>query len=279
MGVRLENLFSRLNMDGSPGLQDSLLCHGVSGGAVGPMVETSSAMTSTSNSLHHVSHPPLHFHVSSSSSPSTSGYYSSPLPTTTSSSSQPGSSSSAGGFVSGTNSVPVAAVSGNTYHPPTSSPTPSPSSASSLHQIPSQTSLACVCSSCGCRGNCGTYGALPGYAVAGYLQSLSTDPSLFTLSPLLHLSPLIASSGSTGTGATSFSYPMVMPPPLYHHSPVSHDQHQGFAFYQPHCTNVSQKRAAESLSCYNCGVSGHRAEECKQPPMDSAQQGDDFIHS
>lgn len=293
MGVRLENLFPGLNMDGSSTLQDSVVCHGLAGGAVGLMVETSSAMTSTSNSLHHVSHPPLHFHLSSSSSPSPSGYYSC-LPTSsfssfssscpsTKSGSQPGSSSSGGGFVSMANasSVPVAAVSGNTYHPPqpTSSPSPSPSSVSSLDQSSGQPPSACVCSSCGCRGNCGTYGALPGYAAASYLQSLSAGPSLFTLGPLLHLSPLIASSSAAGTGATPFSYPMMVPPPFYRHSPVSHDQQQGFAFYQPHgiVGNGSQKRAAGNLSCYNCGANGHRAEECKQPPMDSAQQGEDFI--
>lgn len=294
-GVRLENVFPGLNMDGSSTLQDSVICRGLAGGAVGLMVETSSAMTSTSNSLHHVSHPPLHFHLSSSSSPSPSGYYfclptsSSSFPSFSSSclatkcSSQPGSASSGGGFVSmaTTNSVPVAAVSGNTYHPPqpSSSPSPSPSSASSLDPGSSQTPSGCVCSSCGCRGNCGTYGALPGYAAASYLQSLPAGPSLFTLGPLLHLSPLIASSSAAGTAATPFSYPMMVPPPLYRHSPVSHDQQPGFAFYQPHSIvgNGSQKRVAGNLSCYNCGANGHRAEECKQPPMDSAQQGEGFI--
>ncbi|XP_030282739.1 zinc finger CCHC domain-containing protein 14 isoform X1 [Sparus aurata] len=291
MGVRLENLFPALNMDGSSTLQDSGVCRGLVGGAVGLMVETSAAMTSTSNSLHHVSHPPLHFHLSSSSTPSPSGYYSCPPASSSSpfssysssscpstkSGLQSGSSTGGGGFVpmATANSVPVAAVPGNTYYPPqpTSSPSPSSSSASSLDQSSGHAPSVCVCSSCGCRGNCGTYGALPGYAAAGYLQPFSAGPSLFTLGPLLHLSPLIASSTNAGSGATPFSYPMMMPPPLYRHSPVSHDQQQSFAFYQPHGMLGSQKRAAGSLSCYNCGANGHRAEECKQPPMDSAQQG------
>ncbi|XP_074488228.1 zinc finger CCHC domain-containing protein 14 [Sebastes fasciatus] len=281
MGLRLENLFPGLNLDGSSTLQDSLVCRGLAGGAVGLMVETSSALTSTSNSLHHVSHPPLHFHLSSSSSPSPSGYYSYP-PTSFSSScpsTKSGSSNSGGGFVpmATTSSVPVAAVPGNTYYPaqPPSSPSPSPSPASSLDQSSGHAPSMCVCSSCGCRGNCGAYGALPGYAAAGYLQPFPAGPSLFTLGPLLHLSPLIASSSPAGTGATPFSYPMMVPPPLYRHSPVSHDQQQAFAFYQPHgiVGNVSQKRAAGNVSCYNCGANGHRAEECKQPAMDSAQQG------
>ncbi|XP_035858600.1 zinc finger CCHC domain-containing protein 14 isoform X5 [Sander lucioperca] len=280
--LRLENLFPGMNIDSSSTLQDSLVCRGGAGGAMGLMVETSSALTSTSNSLHHVSHPPLHFHLSSSSSPSPSGYYSYP-PTSFSSpcpSTKSGSSSSGGGgsgFVpmATANSVPVAAVPCNTYYPtqPTSSPSPSPSSASSLDQSPGHTPSMCVCSFCGCRGNCGAYGALPGYTAAGYLQPFSAGPSLFTLGPLLHLSPLLASSSTAG--ATPFSYPMMVPPPLYRHSALSPDQQQGFAIYQPHgiVGNGSQKRAAGNVSCYNCGASGHRAEECKQPAMDSAQQG------
>ncbi|KAF0041522.1 hypothetical protein F2P81_007420 [Scophthalmus maximus] len=288
MGARLENLFPSA-------LQDSAACRGPAAGAVGPLVETSSALTSTSNSLHHVSHPPLHFHLSSSSSPSPSGYYSYP-PTSSSSSSSFSSFSSSssfsspspstksgscgGGFVSMAtgSSVPVAAVPGNAYYPPqpTSSPSTSPSSGSSLDHGSGHAPSACVCSSCGCRGNCGAYGALSGYAAAGYLQPFSAGPSLFTLGPLLHLSPLLASPGAAdGTGSSPFSFPMMMPPPLYRHGPAPHDQQQGLGFYQPHgfMGNGGQKRAAGGLSCYNCGANGHRAEDCKQPPMDSAQQG------
>lgn len=294
VGVRRENLFSRVNMDGSSGLQDSVVCRGLAGGGVSLMVETSCALTSTSNSHHHVSHPPVHFHLSSSSSPSPSGFYSYPPVSSSSfasfsasssctspkSASQTGSSSGGGSYVpmATASTVPVAAVPGNTYYPPqhTSSPSPSPSSASSLDQSSGHSPSVCVCSSCGCRGNCGAYGALPGYAAASYLQPFSAGPSLFTLGPLLHLSPLIASSSTAGTGAAPFSYPMMVPPPLYRHNPLSHDQQQGFGFYQPHgiMGNGGQKRTAGNLSCYNCGAHGHRAEDCKQPPMDATQQGE-----
>ena len=255
VGARQENLYSRLTTDRSLAVQDSLLCQGLAGTAVGLMVETSSAMTSTSNSLHHVSHPPLHFHLSSSSSPAPSGYYSY-LPVSISL--HPPSSGSAG--------VPVVAVSGNSYHPrPATSSVPSPS-ASSLPQ----TSSLCACTSCGCQEKCGTYGPLPGYAVSGYLQPLAADPSLFSLGPLVHLSPLIATSNS---GASSFSYPIMVPSPIYQHNPLSHDQHQGFPFYQPHGVTGNGKRPVGPLSCYNCGSSGHKAEACKQPTMEPAQQG------
>lgn len=259
--VRQESLFSRLNMDRSLALQDSLLCPGLAGTAVGLMVETSSAMTSTSNSLHHVSHPPLHFHLSSSSPPSLSGYYSChPI----SISLHPSSSGGAG--------VAMAAASGNPHHPrPPASSVP-PSSASSLHQSPAAMPSVCACSSCGCQEACGVYGALPGYAVSGYLQPLSAEPPLFSLGPLVHLSPLIATSNS---GAASFSYPIMVPSPVYRHTPASHDQHPGVAFYQPHAVigNGGQKRGVGSLSCYNCGSSGHKAEACKQPNMEPPQQG------
>lgn len=252
VGMRQENFFSRIGVDRS--LQDPL-----AGAAVGLMVETSSATTSTSNSLNHVSHPPLHFHLSSSSSPSSSGYYSC-LPISISL--HPSGSGSAG--------VPVVPVPGNSYHPRPPTSGTSPSHASPLHQSPGQTAPLCACTSCGCQENGGVYGALPGYAVSGYLQPLSADPSLFSLGPLVRLSPLIAASNA---GSASFSYPVMVPSPLYRHGPGSHDQ--GFAFYQPQggVGGGGQKRPAASLSCYNCGSSGHKAEACKQPTMEPAQQG------
>lgn len=286
VGVRLENLFPGLNVDASSALQDSVVCGSLGGGADGLMVETSSALTSTSNSLHHVSHPPLHFHLSSSS-PSLSGYFSceprslcssSSSACLSSKSSSHAGSSSSGTFVSmaTVTSVPVAAIAGNTFYPPqpTCSPSPSPFSATSVEQSSGHTPSMCVCSSCGCQGNCGAYRALPGHAAAGYLQPFTAGPTLFTLGPLLHLSPLIPSPRSPGTGATPFSYSMMMPPPLYHPSPFTQDQQHGF--YQPHglIGSVDQKQLSGNLSCYNCGATGHRAEDCKQASMDSALQGE-----
>nr|XP_057931242.1 zinc finger CCHC domain-containing protein 14 isoform X2 [Doryrhamphus excisus] len=289
MGMRLENLFPRLKVDGSSTHHDSAGCVGLTGAGVGMMVETSCALTSTSNSLHHVSQPPLHFHLSSSSSSSPSMYYSYPpiasstpsFSTYTSScppaKSMPQSASSSGGsvFVSmaTASTVPIAAVPGHIYYPAQSSPSLSTSSGTSLEHSPSH--AHCVCSSCGCRGNCGAYGTLSGYGpTAGYLQPFTAN-SIFTLGPLLHFSPLMASSGTTGTRASPLSYPTIAPPPLYCQSPVSHDQHKSFGFYQPHgiVGHGSQKRLTGNLSCYNCGANGHRADDCKQPPMDSSQQG------
>uniref|UniRef100_A0A3Q2E7I0 Zinc finger, CCHC domain containing 14 n=2 Tax=Cyprinodon variegatus TaxID=28743 RepID=A0A3Q2E7I0_CYPVA len=258
VAARLENQFTGLSMDGYSGPQESAGSRRRPGGAVGLMVETSSALTSTSNSLHHVSQPPLLFHLSSSPT----GYHYHPA------------SSTSGALPMPTN--PTAAALGNPNYQPTTSPAPpSSSSAPSLNQSSAQSTSMCVCSSCGCHGNCSPYGTLPGYAAAGYLQPFSAGPSLFTLGPLLHLSPLIASSSTSGPGAPHFSYPMMVPPTLYRQSPTSHDQQQSTGFYQSQSTmgNGGQKRAAGNVSCYNCGGGGHRAEECKQPTMESAQQG------
>ncbi|KAG7277253.1 hypothetical protein CRUP_015301 [Coryphaenoides rupestris] len=338
-GLRLDGLFTAGHS--GDGLQDPLVCRGLmGGGAVGLMVDTSSALTSTSNSLHHVSHPPVHFHLSSAPSPS--AYYSYPAGASSfssvfssscfapysSSGSAPSSSSSkqvsltaacnisSGGrgggasyvpMVTGNNPVPAP---GSYCSPPAllSSPSPSPPSSSSSSSSSSCSSSldcsggantlghgpsACACSSCGCHGSCGVFGALPGYAAAGYLRPFSAaaaaaGPSLFTLGPLLHFSPLIASSSSsTSSPSNAFSYPLVAPQALYHHGVMSHDMHhhhqqqqqlhlqQGCGVYASHeaLRNGGAKRApGANLSCYNCGVGGHRAEDCKQPPMD-AQQG------
>lgn len=37
--------------------------------------------------------------------------------------------------------------------------------------------------------------------------------------------------------------------------------------------NGSSHKKNGNLSCYNCGASGHRAQDCKQPPMDFNRQG------
>ncbi|KFP79529.1 Zinc finger CCHC domain-containing protein 14 [Acanthisitta chloris] len=38
-------------------------------------------------------------------------------------------------------------------------------------------------------------------------------------------------------------------------------------------SNGSSHKKNGNLSCYNCGASGHRAQDCKQPPMDFNRQG------
>lgn len=236
--------------------------------------EACTAPTATSNTLHHVSHPTLHFQVSATPSPARLAQY--PNPASSSFSSSSFSTSSKPTF-SPVSAVPMAAVSGNTYStnsgsivaPPTNSPVTTETAC-----YGSNGTAACVCSSCGCSGKCGSF----------YFPHPFSGTSLFTFGPLLHFSPLLAGGGST----SPFSYPIVAPP-LYNSS-LSHDSQQnlvpppmqgflggGANVYQPYGMmgngGAGQKKAG-SLSCYNCGLSGHRAHDCKQPPMDSAPQGE-----
>ncbi|XP_022539243.2 zinc finger CCHC domain-containing protein 14 [Astyanax mexicanus] len=301
VGGRLESLFPGMSVVDSvlQGHQDSLGARGPLAGLRSPpglMVETSTALTATSNTLHHVSHPPLHLQVSPSPShPRTNQY---PHTASSSSCSSSPSLASKPAFlpvsavpVATASSVPVAAVSGNAYSINSPSIAPLSSSPISTEAVgygsgqangASSGSAVCVCSSCGCSGNCGSYGTLPA-SYGGYFPHPFSGTSVFTLGPLLHFSPLLTGSGS----ASPFSYPLVAPP-LYNSS-LSHDSQQnlvlppvqgflggGANIYQPHGImgngGTGQKKTG-NMSCYNCGLSGHRAQDCKQPPMDSTQQG------
>ncbi|MGH0136996.1 UNVERIFIED_CONTAM: hypothetical protein FKN15_062634 [Acipenser sinensis] len=251
----------------------------------GLIIETSTATTATSNTHYHMSHPPL-----------------------INSRTLPYSANTKVAF-SAVSSVPMAAVHG-TYcvnsgaspsnnHSPGSSPTLSSiaeiscySNSSTGSGISNQNSQqqGCVCSSCGCNGNCDSYSAKPAN-YASYFQHPFSGPSMITL-PFLHFSPLCNNgyiSPQQYNTTTGFSYPMV-PPPMYNSSltPDSMLSSQS-GFVMPPMQNfiagvyqaqgmtggtsgAGQKKNG-NVSCYNCGVSGHRAQDCKQPSMDLNQQG------
>ncbi|TTM68940.1 Zinc finger CCHC domain-containing protein 2 [Bagarius yarrelli] len=260
-----------------------LLCAAMSVDAPPPAhqeVETCTALTVTSNPLHHVSHPTLHFQISTTPGHARLSQYPGPgsgSSSSFSSSSCSFSSSSKPAF-SPISTVPMVAGSGNTYStnsaavvaPPTTSPVTTETACYGSAQ--SNGTTACVCSSCGCSGKCGSF----------YFPHPFSGTSLFTFGPLLHFSPVLAGSGS----ASPFSYPIVAPP-LYSNS-LSHDSQQnlvlppmqgflggGANIYQPYGmmgNGGSGQKKAGNFSCYNCGLSGHRAHDCKQPAMDSGQQ-------
>ncbi|XP_064168705.1 zinc finger CCHC domain-containing protein 14 [Anguilla rostrata] len=314
--VRLEGRFLGLSVEvAPPGLQDgSGPAHQGPLAALlsppGPMVETSVALTTTSNTLHHVTHPPLQLQLSPSLPPdpahraqhyahsrpggflpSASGV---PMATV---SSVPMATVCSISAATASSSVPMATVPGNTYcvssgavaaagaAPPSSSPGPGPGPGADGAQA--NAASVCVCSSCGCSGNCGSYSALPA-SYAGYFQHPFSGPPVFTLGPLLHLSPRLAGPHHPqqhSVSAAPFSYPLVAPP-LYSGS-LPHETQPGFVLppmqgflgggagvYQPQGmlgNGSSGHKKAGIMSCYNCGVSGHRAQDCKQPPMDSQQ--------
>ncbi|KAG5839768.1 hypothetical protein ANANG_G00208470 [Anguilla anguilla] len=292
--VRLEGRFLGLSVEvAPPGLQDgSGPAHQGPLAALlsppGSMVETSVALTTTSNTLHH------HYAHSRPGGflPSASGV---PMATV---SSVPMATVCSISAATASSSVPMATVPGNTYCVSSGAvaaagaalPAPAPALALAPPRADGAQANAasvCVCSSCGCSGNCGSYSALPA-SYAGYFQHPFSGPPVFTLGPLLHLSPLLAGPHHPqqhSVSAAPFSYPLVAPP-LYSGS-LPHETQPGFVLppmqgflgggagvYQPQGmlgNGSSGHKKAGIMSCYNCGVSGHRAQDCKQPPMDSQQ--------
>uniref|UniRef100_A0A8D0BK30 Zinc finger CCHC-type containing 14 n=3 Tax=Salvator merianae TaxID=96440 RepID=A0A8D0BK30_SALMN len=146
-----------------------------------------------------------------------------------------------------------------------------------------------VCSSCGCSGNCGSSGMTVSYA--NYFQHPFSGPSVFTF-PFLPFNPL-CSNGYINTQQynSSSAFPVVHSP---YNSGITPDSilsgQSTFAVppmqsFMAGTAGVYQTQGMISnnsgtghkkngnLSCYNCGASGHRAQDCKQPPMDFNRQG------
>ncbi|XP_014797980.1 PREDICTED: LOW QUALITY PROTEIN: zinc finger CCHC domain-containing protein 14 [Calidris pugnax] len=160
---------------------------------------------------------------------------------------------------------------------------------SSSSSSSSRTPGCMVCSSCGCSGNCGSSGMTVSYA--NYFQHPFSGPSMFTF-PFLPFNPL-CSNGYINTQQynSSTTFPVVH---TAYNSGIAPDSvmtgqstfavppMQNFmagtaGVYQAQGMMGNGNGAAHkkngNLSCYNCGASGHRAQDCKQPPMDFNRQG------
>ncbi|XP_062997305.1 zinc finger CCHC domain-containing protein 14 isoform X1 [Elgaria multicarinata webbii] len=157
------------------------------------------------------------------------------------------------------------------------------------HHHPQQPPGCMVCSSCGCSGNCGSSGMTVSYA--NYFQHPFSGPSMFTF-PFLPFNPL-CSNGYINTQQynSSSAFPMVHSPynggitpdsVMSGQSTFAVPPMQSFmagtaGVYQAQGMMSNNSGAAHkkngNLSCYNCGGSGHRAQDCKQPPMDFNRQG------
>ncbi|XP_059523114.1 zinc finger CCHC domain-containing protein 14 isoform X3 [Myotis daubentonii] len=145
-----------------------------------------------------------------------------------------------------------------------------------------------VCTSCGCSGSCGSGGLTVSYA--NYFQHPFSGPSVFPF-PFLPFSP-VCGSGYVGTqqyGNSTFPvvhspYGSSVPaePVLGGQSTFTVPPMQSFmagaaGVYQAQglvgSSNGSSHKKSGNLSCYNCGATGHRAQDCKQPSMDFNRQG------
>uniref|UniRef100_A0A6I8NN10 Zinc finger CCHC-type containing 14 n=1 Tax=Ornithorhynchus anatinus TaxID=9258 RepID=A0A6I8NN10_ORNAN len=157
-------------------------------------------------------------------------------------------------------------------------------------QPPPQQPPGCiVCTSCGCSGNCGSSGMTVSYA--NYFQHPFSGPSVFTF-PFLPFNP-ICSNGYINTQQynSGTTFPVVHSPyngnlapdsVLSGQSTFAVPPMQNFmagtaGVYQAQgmmgSSNGSAHKKSGNLSCYNCGATGHRAQDCKQPPMDFNRQG------
>ncbi|NWH60520.1 ZCHC2 protein, partial [Geococcyx californianus] len=156
--------------------------------------------------------------------------------------------------------------------------------------LPPQQLASGPCGSCGRRCSCGTNGSLQinSYFYHNPLHGqVYRVPSFFTLPSLCNGSYLNQAHQSNGT-----QLPFFLPQSPYAnglmHDPVMGSQANygmqqmaGFGRFYPVYpapnvvanTNGSGPKKNGNVSCYNCGVSGHYAQDCKQSSMEASQQG------
>jgi hypothetical protein len=239
---------------------------------VGPL---QGSFCASSNTASPSSHPSTSF-ASMATLPSCPAPSSSPAL-----SSVPESSFYSGGGGGSTGNLPASSQSHHHHHhhqQPPAPPQPAPPPPGCI-----------VCASCGCSGSCGSRGLTVSYA--NYFQHPFSGPSMFTF-PFLPFSPMCSNGYvSTQQYGGSSTFPVVHAPyggsvtpdpVLGGQSTFAVPPMQNFmagtaGVYQTQgvvsSSNGSSHKKSGNLSCYNCGATGHRAQDCKQPSMDFNRQG------
>ncbi|XP_053758778.1 zinc finger CCHC domain-containing protein 2 isoform X1 [Panthera pardus] len=215
------------------------------------------------------------------------------------------SAQSAGAGISQAQSVPPAVPT----HTPGPAPSPSPALTHSTAQSDSTSYISAVgntnangtvlppqqmgsgpCGSCGRRCSCGTNGSLQlnSYYYPNPMPGpMYRVPSFFTLPSICNGSYLNQAHQSNGNQLpfflpqTPYANGLVHDPVMGSQANYGMQQMAGFGRFYPVYpapnvvanTSGSGPKKNGNVSCYNCGVSGHYAQECKQSSMEASQQG------
>ncbi|XP_020032199.2 zinc finger CCHC domain-containing protein 2 isoform X3 [Castor canadensis] len=194
-------------------------------------------------------------------------------------------------------------------HTPGPAPSPSPALTHSTAQSDSTSYISAVgntnangtivppqqmgsgpCGSCGRRCSCGTNGNLQlnSYYYPNPMPGpMYRVPSFFTLPSICNGSYLNQAHQSNGNQLpfflpqTPYANGLVHDPVMGSQANYGMQQMAGFGRFYPVYpapnvvanTSGSGPKKNGNVSCYNCGVSGHYAQDCKQSSMEASQQG------